>query len=177
MDAHASRMDGDLGMRHCLLVKIATASQPTLRLVRFSFTSARRQNVLLIHHFIMMVSVFVSMSYFIDGKITTFCGNICNKHGRLCSVLRPRHCIHTRSLPSLTNRLFPSSCSSFQIRYNHKPVMPLLVTHTSYTNPLIPRNPDDFFSFLGLPEPLLPSSLPLSRDSRRSRLCKPPKHC
>ena len=44
----------------------------------------------------------------------------------------------------------------------------------SYTNPLMPRRPDDFFSFLGLPEPLLPSSFALSRLSLRSRPWKPP---
>lgn len=36
-------------------------------------------------------------------------------------------------------------------------------------NPLIPRSPEDFLSFLGFPDPFLPSSLPLSRDSLRSR--------
>lgn len=42
-----------------------------------------------------------------------------------------------------------------------------------YTKPRMPRRVD-FFSFLGLPDPLLASSpLPLSPPSLRSRLCNP----
>ena len=45
---------------------------------------------------------------------------------------------------------------------------------TTYTNPLMPRRPDDFFSFFGLPELLLPSSFDLSRLSLRVRPGRPP---